>query len=125
VVFISSVAGLRTYARCSVYGATKWAVQGIAGSLREECKGSRVKIATLCPGSVASPWSSSVSILCVCLCLFVSVVVYLSVPVSISISDSDVSLPLCPHLSWPLRLLGLNARAHTPHTQVDGAREGW
>ena len=30
--------------------------QGIAGSLREECRGTGVKIATLCPGSVASPW---------------------------------------------------------------------
>lgn len=52
VVFISSVAGLRKFARCSVYGASKWAVQGIAGSLREECRGSGVKVATLCPGSI-------------------------------------------------------------------------
>ena len=56
VVFVSSVAGLRKLARCSVYGASKWAVQGIAGSLREECRGTGVKVATLCPGSVATPW---------------------------------------------------------------------
>ena len=56
VVFISSVAGVRKFGRCSVYGATKWAVQGLAGSLREECRGTNVKISTLCPGSVATPW---------------------------------------------------------------------
>ena len=56
MVFVSSVAGLRKFARCSVYGASKWAVQGIAGSLREECRGTGVKIASLCPGSVATPW---------------------------------------------------------------------
>jgi 3-oxoacyl-[acyl-carrier protein] reductase len=56
VVFVSSVAGLRKFARCSIYGASKWAVQGIAGSLREECRGTGVKICTLCPGSVATPW---------------------------------------------------------------------
>lgn len=56
LLFVSSVAGLRTFARCSAYGASKWAVQGIAGSIREECKGSGVKVATLCPGSVATPW---------------------------------------------------------------------
>lgn len=56
VVFISSVAGLRKFGKCSVYGASKWAVQGIAGSLREEARGTGVKIATLCPGSVATPW---------------------------------------------------------------------
>ena len=56
VVFVSSVAGLRKFARCSVYGASKWAVQGIAGSLREECRGTGVKVATVCPGSVATPW---------------------------------------------------------------------
>lgn len=56
IVFISSVAGVRKFGRCSAYGASKWAVQGIAGSLREECRGTNVKISTLCPGSVATPW---------------------------------------------------------------------
>jgi len=56
VIFVSSVAGLRKFPGCSVYGASKWAVQGIAGSLREECKATGVKIASLAPGSVATPW---------------------------------------------------------------------
>jgi len=56
VVFVSSMAGVRKFSGCSVYGASKWAVQGIAGSVREECRGTGVKIATLCPGSVATPW---------------------------------------------------------------------
>ena len=85
VIFISSVAGLRTFARCSLYGASKWAVQGIAGSLREEVKGFGVKIATLCPGSVASPWSVSLS-------LFLPVSLCLRVSVSVSESLSSVML---------------------------------
>lgn len=56
MVFVSSVAGLRKFANGSIYGASKWAVQGIAGSLREECRGTGVKVATLCPGGVATPW---------------------------------------------------------------------
>eukprot|EP00285_Hemiselmis_virescens_P018050 CAMPEP_0173386620 /NCGR_PEP_ID=MMETSP1356-20130122/9208_1 /TAXON_ID=77927 ORGANISM="Hemiselmis virescens, Strain PCC157" /NCGR_SAMPLE_ID=MMETSP1356 /ASSEMBLY_ACC=CAM_ASM_000847 /LENGTH=283 /DNA_ID=CAMNT_0014342925 /DNA_START=127 /DNA_END=978 /DNA_ORIENTATION=+ len=56
VIFVSSVAGLRKFPGCSVYGGSKWAVEGIAGSLREECKGTGVKIASLAPGSVATPW---------------------------------------------------------------------
>ena len=56
LVFVSSIAGIRKLANCSIYGASKWAVQGMAGSLREECRGTGVKIATLCPGSVATPW---------------------------------------------------------------------
>lgn len=56
IIFVSSVAGLRKFPGCSVYGGSKWAVEGIAGSLREECKGTGVKVATFCPGSVATPW---------------------------------------------------------------------
>lgn len=56
IVFVSSVAGLRKFPGCSVYGGSKWAVEGIAGSVREEAKGTGVKVATFCPGSVATPW---------------------------------------------------------------------
>ncbi|KAJ1476966.1 hypothetical protein T484DRAFT_3057425 [Baffinella frigidus] len=56
VVMVSSIAGLRPLARCSAYGASKFAVQGMAGSMREECKGTGVKVATLCPASVATAW---------------------------------------------------------------------
>ena len=56
IILVSSVAGLRKFPGCSVYGASKWAVEGIAGSLREECKGTGVKVASLAPGSVATPW---------------------------------------------------------------------
>jgi len=57
------VTGFRKLRKCSVYGASKWAVQGIAGSLREEARGTGVQIATLCPGSVATP----------CVCVFACV----------------------------------------------------
>ena len=41
---VSSVAGLRTPARCSVYSGTKWALQGMVGSVREELKNTGIKL---------------------------------------------------------------------------------
>lgn len=56
IVVISSVAGLRKYPTAPVYCATKWAVQGMVGSVRESLKGTKVKIGTINPGAVATPW---------------------------------------------------------------------
>ena len=56
VLLISYMAGDPAYTTSSVWGATKWAVQGLAKTLRLECRDTGVSIATLCPGSVASPW---------------------------------------------------------------------
>jgi len=56
IVVISSVAGIRVYPNAPVYCATKWAVQGIIGSVREDVKGTKIKVGTVNPGAVATPW---------------------------------------------------------------------
>jgi 3-oxoacyl-[acyl-carrier protein] reductase len=56
VIVTSSNLGLKTGARCSLYAATKHAVQAMVWCLRDELKGTRVKAATINPGSVNTPW---------------------------------------------------------------------
>jgi len=56
IVVMSSVAGLRYSSLGPVYTSTKWALQGLVGSVRENLKGTMVKIGTVNPGSVATPW---------------------------------------------------------------------
>ena len=40
----------------AVYAASKWAVEGMVRSLREELRGSGVKAGTVNPGPVATKW---------------------------------------------------------------------
>jgi len=56
VIVTSSNLGLKTGARCSLYAATKHAVQAMVWCLRDELKGTGVKAATINPGSVDTPW---------------------------------------------------------------------
>lgn len=56
LVVTSSNLGFKTYARCGLYAATKFAVQAMVGAIREELKGTGVKAATVNPGSVDTPW---------------------------------------------------------------------
>eukprot|EP00729_Bicosta_minor_P005485 gene5485-26295_t len=56
LVVMSSVAGIRCYATGPVYCATKWALQGLCGSVRMDLKGTGVKLGTVNPGGVATPW---------------------------------------------------------------------
>ncbi|MHA2357679.1 MAG: SDR family oxidoreductase [Candidatus Heimdallarchaeaceae archaeon] len=56
VIVTSSNLGLKTGARCSLYAATKHAVQAMVWCLRDELKGTNVKVATINPGSVDTPW---------------------------------------------------------------------
>ena len=56
IIVTSSTLGLKTAARCSLYAATKHAVQAMVWCLREELKGTGVKAATINPGSVDTPW---------------------------------------------------------------------
>ena len=56
IIVTSSNLGLKTGARCSLYAATKHAVQAMVWSLRDELKGTGVKAATINPGSVDTPW---------------------------------------------------------------------
>merc|ERR1711920_251912 len=56
IVVTSSVAGLIAIPNASVYVASKWAVEGLVRSVREEVKGTGVKVGTINPGAVATPW---------------------------------------------------------------------
>jgi NADP-dependent 3-hydroxy acid dehydrogenase YdfG len=55
VVLTGSVAGRRTLAG-SMYSATKWAVSAIGYGLREELRGSGVRVTLLEPGMVSTPF---------------------------------------------------------------------
>jgi short-subunit dehydrogenase len=54
IVFMGSEAGLRGGRRGAVYSATKFALRGLAESLREECSGSGVRVSIINPGMVAT-----------------------------------------------------------------------
>jgi NADP-dependent 3-hydroxy acid dehydrogenase YdfG len=56
IIVTSSSLGLETSPRASIYSSTKHAVQSMVWCLREELKGTRIKAATINPGSVATPW---------------------------------------------------------------------
>lgn len=56
IVVMSSVMGVRVGPNASTYAATKWALQGMLGCLRQELKGTMVKCGTVNPGAVATPW---------------------------------------------------------------------
>jgi short-subunit dehydrogenase len=50
IVNISSTSGLTGKPTSSAYAASKWAVRGFTDSIREECKGTNIKILTVYPG---------------------------------------------------------------------------
>ncbi len=56
IIATSSNLGVKTAGRCTLYSASKFAVQSMIMCLREELKGTGVKAATLNPGSVDTPW---------------------------------------------------------------------
>ncbi|OLS21064.1 MAG: Sepiapterin reductase [Candidatus Heimdallarchaeota archaeon LC_2] len=56
IIVTSSNLGINFIAKGSVYCATKFAVQAIVGSLREELKGTSIKAATVNPGAIDTPW---------------------------------------------------------------------
>ena len=56
IVVTSSVLGTKSVPGMSAYCASKFAVQGLVGSLRQELAGSGVKAATVNPGAVNTPW---------------------------------------------------------------------
>ncbi|MHA1984978.1 MAG: SDR family oxidoreductase, partial [Candidatus Hodarchaeales archaeon] len=56
IIVISSTAGLNVYPRGGLYCATKHAVQAIAETLRAELEKTRIKVSTINPGAVDTPW---------------------------------------------------------------------
>ncbi|CEL92039.1 unnamed protein product [Vitrella brassicaformis CCMP3155] len=56
IVVTSSVKGIRAGPTGAIYCASKYAVEGLVASARCELKGSGVKIGTVNPAGVATPW---------------------------------------------------------------------
>ncbi len=56
ILNISSIAGKLHLKNEAVYGATKWAVNGFSGALREEAAAYNVKVTTVCPGGIDTPF---------------------------------------------------------------------
>ena len=52
IIAITSMAGLNPVPNGSVYASTKWAVQGLIKSLKQEVRDTKIKIALIQPGSV-------------------------------------------------------------------------
>jgi NAD(P)-dependent dehydrogenase (short-subunit alcohol dehydrogenase family) len=57
LVFISSIGGLRAFAGLSAYHGSKYAVEGIADSLRAELGGLGIQVITVEPGSFRTEWA--------------------------------------------------------------------
>lgn len=60
LVFLNSGAGLSAKAQWSQYAATKHALKAIADALRDELKGSGVRVMSVYPGRTASPMQARV-----------------------------------------------------------------
>lgn len=59
----SSVAGLRNYLNCGVYGATKWGLRNIMEVLRKESveEGTNIRTSTIYPGSINTELLDSIT----------------------------------------------------------------
>lgn len=56
IIIISSIAGLEVYKRGGLYCTSKHVVQAIAETMRLELEGTKIKVATINPCSVDTPW---------------------------------------------------------------------
>jgi NADP-dependent 3-hydroxy acid dehydrogenase YdfG len=56
IMNVSSIAGKLHLPNESVYGATKWAVNGFTGTLRLEAAAYNVKVTAVCPGGIDTPF---------------------------------------------------------------------
>lgn len=56
IINISSIAGKLHLPNESAYNASKWAVNGFTGTLRLEAEPFDVKVTTVCPGGIATPF---------------------------------------------------------------------
>jgi len=57
IINISSLAGRNTFAGGGLYCASKWAVQGLSGSMAEDLRDYGIRVTVICPGSVATQFS--------------------------------------------------------------------
>ena len=56
IVFINSVAGLQNFTYSTGYVASKFALRGFAGSLREELRKYGIKVMSVFPGAIDTPF---------------------------------------------------------------------
>ena len=56
IVFINSVAGLKAYPYSSAYVASKFGLRGFASSIREELRKDNIKVISVHPGAIDTPF---------------------------------------------------------------------
>lgn len=58
IINISSLAGKNTFAGGGIYCASKWGLMGLSGCMAEDLREHGVRVSVICPGSVATEFSS-------------------------------------------------------------------
>jgi len=61
IINIGSLAGKNTFAGGGIYCASKWGLMGLSGCMAEDLRGYGIRVSVICPGSVATEFSSPVS----------------------------------------------------------------
>ena len=62
IIFINSVAGLNPYPFSSVYVASKYGLKGLSSSLREELREHNIKVISIHPGAVDTPFWNNINV---------------------------------------------------------------
>jgi NAD(P)-dependent dehydrogenase (short-subunit alcohol dehydrogenase family) len=58
IINISSLAGKNTFAGGGIYCASKWGLHGLSGCMAEDLRDHGIRVSLVCPGSVATEFSS-------------------------------------------------------------------
>jgi 3-oxoacyl-[acyl-carrier protein] reductase len=58
IINISSLAGKNTFAGGGIYCASKWGVVGLSGCMAEDLRERGIRVSVICPGSVATEFST-------------------------------------------------------------------
>jgi 3-oxoacyl-[acyl-carrier protein] reductase len=58
IINISSLAGKNTFAGGGIYCASKWGILGLSGCMAEDLREHGIRVSVICPGSVATEFSS-------------------------------------------------------------------
>lgn len=58
IINISSLAGKNTFAGGGIYCASKWGLMGLSGCMAEDLRDRGIRVSVICPGSVATEFSS-------------------------------------------------------------------
>jgi 3-oxoacyl-[acyl-carrier protein] reductase len=58
IINVSSLAGRNTFPGGGLYCASKWGLQGLSGCMAEDLRDHGIRVSVVCPGSVATEFSS-------------------------------------------------------------------